>query len=154
VIRELRRRHTSLIVGVALTVPLLVVLALTMRPTPPVMAAAGSAPSTDSWTALGPKNGVRALVESQGGREWLHLVRDDSFVEPDVLVYWSPESFPDDEPMPPSTVLLGALGDPGAHTFNLPAREVSGILMLYSLPHRTTVGAMPVGQIRRLERAP
>jgi len=150
-IRSLRRRHATMIVGIALIVPILAVLALAARPVPPIMAAAAATPSTGNWTALGPRGGVHAFVESESGREWLHLVRDEEFVSPDVLVYWSPEPPATDEPFPSGAVLLGALGDPGAHTFNLPARDVGGVLLLYSLAHQSVVAATPLNQIRRLD---
>ena len=117
------------------------------------MAAATPPPSIESWTVLGPNDSLHALIESEGGQEWLHLARDEGFVAPDVLVYWSPEGMGDDEPFPSSAVLLGALGDLGAQSFNLPARDVSGVLLLYSLAHQSIVTSAPVTQIRRLDHA-
>ena len=151
-IRSLRRRHAGLVLGVAVIVPSVVLLALAARPSPPIMASLASPPATGSWTIVDSDGGLRALIEASGGREWLHLARDTTLVAPDVLVYWSPEPASGDEPFPPGAVLLGALGDPGTHTFNLPAREVSGVMLLYSLAHRSSVASLPLDRIRRFDR--
>lgn len=150
-IRSLRRRHAKLILGIAAIVPIVVLLALAARPTPPIMASSAPRPAVGSWTALGPNDGLHALVESVGTQEWLHLARDEKLVAPDVLVYWSPEAPVDKEPFPSSAVLLGALGDTGAQTFDLPASDVSGVLLLYSLAHQSTIATTPMTRIRRLD---
>ena len=150
-IRSLRRRHARIVLCVAAIVPLVVLWALVARPTPPIMALAAPPPATESWTALGPNDSLRALIESDGAQEWLHLARDETLVAPDVLVYWSPEAPARDERFPSSAVLLGALGDPGAQTFNLPVRDVNGVLFLYSLAHQSSIATTPLAQIRRLD---
>lgn len=151
-IARLRRRHASLIGSVTIVVPVLVVLALALRPEAPIMVTAGTVPATDEWTPLDPGESLHALLESEGNREWLHLVREGAFVAPDVLVYWSSERIAADEPFPVSAVLLGALEGVGAQTLNLPARDVSGVLTLYSLGHQAIVATTPVSSIRRLDR--
>lgn len=151
-IRSLRRRHGVLILGVAAVVPVLVIAALAVRPTAPIMPAISGPPATDSWTTLDSDRGLHALIESEGSREWLHLVRSPSLVTPDALVYWSPTAPSRDEPFPADAVLLGELGDTGRHVFDLPIRDVPGLLVVYSLAHQSAVTATPFTQIRRLDR--
>ena len=139
-----------LIGAVTIVIPLLAVLALAWRPTLPIMTATGPALMTDRWTSIEESGRVRALVESEVGREWLHLARDERFVAPDVLVYWSSERIDPDGPFPTNAVLLGALGGPGVQTLNLPARDVSGVLTLYSLGHGAILGSTPLSGVRRL----
>ena len=151
-IRSLRRRHGAILLGLAAVVPLLAVVALLARPTLPIGPAPIPAPTTDEWTALLSEGRVRALIESDGGREWLHLKRNPALIAPDVLVYWT-SAIPRQRGGPgDDAVLLGPLGDAGTHTYDLPLRETPGVVLLYSLGHATVVGSTPVGSIARLDR--
>jgi hypothetical protein len=146
-IRRLRGRHASTIFGLAVVLPLLFVAALAVRPSWPTQQSAGSAPSIDKWTDIGPGSGAHALIEQQSTREWLHLVRTDTLVAPDLLVYWVEKTPALDAPLPDDAVLLGAFGDVGTTTFDLPASGVRGALVLYSLGHRSLLAALPVDSI-------
>jgi hypothetical protein len=149
-IRALRQRHQRIFLGLAVALPLLFIAALAVRPSWPTQPSPGPAPSTEDWTAIGGLEGGRALIEQQGTQEWLHLVRTDALVAPDVLVYWTDEAPDLDSPLPDDAVLLGALGDVGSSTFDLPARSVSGALVLYSLGHRNLVAVQPMSAIKRI----
>ena len=148
-IRRLRQRHASVLFALAVVVPVIFVAALAVRPELPVMPSASPPLQTESWTALDPGGSLRGLIEVRGHNEWLHLVRDERLVAPDALVYWSSEVPGDDAPFPPAAVLLGALGDTGSHTYALPARDVTGNLLVYSLAHRSVIAAAPLAQIQR-----
>ena len=146
-IRALRERHERNLLALAVALPLLFLAALMVRPTWPTQQSPGPPPSIDAWTEVGPGSGARALIERQSTREWLHLARTEALVAPDVLVYWA-ERAPDlDAPLPDDAVLLGALGDVGTTTFDLPARGVNGALLLYSLGHSSLVATVPMSSI-------
>ena len=146
-IRALRGHHERIFLALAVALPLLLLAALMVRPSWPTQQSPGPAPSIEAWTEVGPGSGARALIEQQNTREWLHLARTEALVAPDVLVYWA-EKAPDlDSPLPDDAVLLGAFGDIGTVTFDLPARGVSGALLLYSLGHSSLVATIPMSSI-------
>jgi hypothetical protein len=142
-----------MIVGVAAVVPLVTVLALFGRPLPPILPTSAPAPDTDAWTALDPDERVHALIETDGSQEWLHLMRDGALAAPDILVYWAHVGPAERTSLPDDATLLGALGDTGRHSFDLPLRDTPGTLLLYSLGHRAVLTATPVGRIARLDRS-
>jgi hypothetical protein len=149
-IRALRERHERRFQALAVAIPLLFVAALVVRPSWPTQPSPGPVPSIEAWTEVGPGSGARALIERQSTREWLHLARTDDLVAPDVLVYWA-EKAPDlDAPLPDDAVLLGAFGDVGTTTFDLPARGVGGALLLYSLGHSSLVATVPMRSIEQI----
>lgn len=149
-IRVLRERHERRFQALAIALPLLFLAAWVVRPSWPTQQSPGPAPAIESWTEVGPGSGARALIEQQSTREWLHLARTEALVAPDVLVYWA-EKAPDlDSPLPDDAVLLGAFGDVGTTTFDLPARGVGGALLLYSLGHSSLVATLPMRSIERI----
>ena len=148
-IHSLRERHQRTFLGLAVALPLLFIAALAVRPDWPTQESPGPAPAIEAWTVIGALGGARALIEHQSTREWLHLARTDALVAPDVLVYWTEEAPGFEEPLPRDAVLLGALGDVGTSTFDLPARGVGGALVLYSLGHRRVLAVQPMGTIKR-----
>lgn len=132
-----------------MALPLLFAAALVVRPDWPTQPAESPAPAVETWTTIGGVAGARALIERQSTREWLHLARTEKLVAPDVLVYWTEEAIDPDASLPNDAVLLGALGDVGAVTFDLPVRSTSGTLVLYSLGHKSLVAAEPMSTIKR-----
>lgn len=153
-IRALRQRHARIIGILAVVVPLLFLMALAARPNWPTQQVSGTAPSSGGWTAFGSEDSVRALIESKGVRDWLHLARDETLARPDVLVYWAEEAPAKDAPFPIDAVLLGPLGDTGTVTFDLPARSTAGTLLLYSLGHREIVAMQPISAVRHITHDP
>jgi len=153
-IHALRVRHGRIFVGLAVALPVLFIAALAVRPSWPTQESSGPAPSTETWTVIGNLRGARAMIEKQSTREWLHLARTDHLVAPDVLVYWAEEAPDLDSPLPSDAVLLGAFGDVGTSTFDLPARSIGGTLILYSLGHRSLLAVQPMDTIKRIGEGP
>ena len=151
-IARLRRRHRLLVGVLAVIVVLAFIAALTARPAPAITPSTreGTEPlpsDTSSWTAFGPGAELRAIREREPGRERLLIERRPGLSSPDLLVYWAADATAEDD-LPPDAVLLGPLGDPGVHDFNLPAGEAAGALILYSLGHGRILSVEALGSVR------
>jgi hypothetical protein len=138
-IAALRRRHRVAWVALALAVPPAFILALAARPTlPPPSeipaalvvdppAAALREERADLWTPLA----IRTRIYSNGVIELAPLV---DLEQPDVLVYWSPDTAK--ERLPDGARWIGRLAGTSPRRFLLPPDAIGrGYLHLYSLGH-------------------
>lgn len=151
-IAPLRRRHRVMVTFLLIAVPVGLVLALSARPTLPIMeelpgALAGGpnarGADVEGYDVFG-EIGVAARGYQTASGAVLELEPAEPLARPDVLVYWSAEAAGDR--LPDGALLLGVLSD-RARTYAVPAAAAGreGFLVLYSLGHQEVVasGAVP-----------
>jgi len=157
VIRSLRKRHLATFSVLLVVLPLLYVLALSVRSEPKIVeslpvfgddAAVFSivlaeyvhdAPAFEATTRL-------VADESRAGRMHLDIVLHERIEAPDVLLYWSASDAAAGGQLPADAYLLGSLQRASRQQVPLPraARERDGHLILYSLGHQEVVASAPL----------
>ena len=139
-IAPLRRRHRLMITFLALTVPALVVLAISQRPgrdlqrlgappPPPTL------PAHQEITELFTQPPTSGRLWQEGAQAILHVRSTAAPRLPDLLLYWSPT--PPAAGLPADAVLLAPLPSQGDRVMPLPRATAGGYLLLYSLAHQT-----------------
>jgi hypothetical protein len=145
----LRRRHRIASIALALAVPPAFALALVSRPALPPPGAVPSALASDPpagepllerddlWSPLA----IRTRIYADGVIELAPLA---DLEQPDVLVYWSPDTVGDR--LPDGARWLGRLAGTSPRRFVLPpkARRRAGRVHLYSLGHAQWLGSAAV----------
>lgn len=148
-IARLRHRHRHMVGWVGALAIAGFAVALAARPPRPVVPAEPEAAplDTSSWSELGGGHGIRALRQRRGGRQMISLRRPPGLPSPDLLVYWAPEGAAGSA-LPTEAVLLGPLGEPGSHRFELPGAAPAGSLVVYSLGHDRILESTELDSIR------
>lgn len=167
-IRRLRRRHRTIIVGLCLLVPPAYALSLATRHPEALttrLPLALSDPAAPPWQVLAVRQvlvgkivlSTRLLADSASPR---HLVLELAPVtdprEPDPLVYWSPDPAPSQGGLPAGAFLLGHLAGTRIRSFALPADAVGreGRVVLYSLGHQRLIGEFALATTSLLGTGP
>jgi hypothetical protein len=162
-IRPLRQRHRAVWSLLAIALPLLFIAALSARPQPSpafelpagLASAWGAAPplgadavrdawqQAEGWRARRLRSTGRAGDAADG--EGVEVELGDVAPEPDLLVYWvdGGEGSPTElSEALASAWLLGAAPLGASRVYALPHPGGAGTVVLYSLAHRSTYGAL------------
>lgn len=134
-IAPLRARHRRVTTALAVTVPILYVLALGSR-----------LPGEQPAETINAPTGAVGLSGEAAGSAWrdgsqLWFLPDGDPALPDVLLYWSP-AVPGAEELPTGSHLLGSLDGDALRALALPPQP-GGHLVAYSLGHARVVGSGP-----------
>ena len=144
--QNLRTRHRSLIILVAVIAPIVFAAALVTRPQAvtmenlPAQANVSVANMTQVMSRAinldGSTISARILQNSQGELTVQFIPAPGEAVGgADVLVYWQSNTIESDV-VPPEAYLLGALAGTQKRSFKLPTDKAIGQLMFYSLAHK------------------
>ena len=106
---------------------------------------------TRTLTEFGPEGQLRAALAGEPGNEFVSVARGPRLISPDLLVYWAPGKGAPGDHEGSGMVLLGPLGDPGVHRYQLPAFRESGSLVISSLPYESPVASTSIDTLVRIE---
>lgn len=148
-IRPLRQRHQRIFLALGMLLPVVFFVGLAMRRSVPTLAAS-AAPFAPVQTFgqvvverndFFPKSEVTTRLwrnPAVGGGFAVSLIAGKSFLEPDVMVYWTAQAAPKDGTLPADSVWLGNFG---AGVLPLPAvaNLPNGALLLYSVANAKVV---------------
>lgn len=141
-IAPLRRRHRWMITLLAITVPALVVLAVSQRPDRDLQRVSSQAvpaglPTQQQISNLFSQPPTSGRLWQEGDQAVLHVQTEEAPRLPDLLLYWT--SSEPGASLPSDAVLLAPLPTQGDRVMPLPRATAGGHLLLYSLAHQELV---------------
>ena len=143
-ILSLRKQHHRAFIGLAVALPVVFAVGISMRETAPVVAGLPAAlgPAAQSYKSVGQPHlnlftntslQVRFLSDpKESGLVAIQFIGSGNIVRPDLLAYWVAGNPAVAGTVPDNAILLGAFGS-GALALPDKAARSEGILVLYSL---------------------
>lgn len=152
-IAPLRRRHRLMITLLALTVPVLVVLAISHRPEHDLQRVGPQTvpenlPAQQEIADLFSLPPTSAQLWQEGDQAVLYVQTTEAPRLPDLLLYWSASQ--PGVSLPADAVLLAPLPARGQRIMPLPQSTAGGYVLLYSLAHQEMVESAPLPTLRAL----